>query len=58
MTSAEFKRWLARMGCTFEPGHGGHVIVRRGKRMSVIPMHGKGKELGTGLVNAIKNSSG
>lgn len=58
MTSAEFKRWLARMGCTFEPGHGGHVIVRRGKRMSVIPMHGKGKELGTGLVNAIKKQLG
>jgi mRNA interferase HicA len=29
MTSAELKRWLARRGCTFEPGKGGHLIVRR-----------------------------
>jgi mRNA interferase HicA len=54
MTSAEFKRWLQKMGCTFEPGHGGHLIVHRGERMSVLPMHGKQKELGTGLVHRIK----
>ena len=54
VSSREFKRWLAKQGCTFEPGRGGHLIVRRGERMSVLPMHGKQKELGTGLVKAIK----
>ena len=58
MTSAEFKRWLLARGCTFEPGKGGHLIVRRGDRMSVLPMHGKQKELGAGLVNAIKRDLG
>ena len=58
VTSQEFKRWLAKRGCTFESGHGGHVIVRLGTRMSVLPMHGKQKELGTGLVNRIKKDLG
>jgi mRNA interferase HicA len=58
VTSQEFKRWLAKQGCTFEPGRGSHLIVRRGHRMSVLPMHGKGKELGSGLVKAIKKQLG
>ena len=58
MTSAEFKRWLAQQGCTFSPGKGGHLIVRLGDRMSVLPMHGSGRELGTGLVNKIKKDLG
>jgi mRNA interferase HicA len=58
VTSQEFKRWLAKQGCTFESGHGGHLIVRLGMRMSVLPMHGKQKELGTGLVNRIKKDLG
>ena len=58
MTSAQFKRWLQQQGCTFESGRGGHLIVRRGDRMSVLPMHGKQKELGTGLVNRIKRNLG
>ena len=58
MTSAEFKRWLAKQGCTFEPGHGGHLIVRRRGKVAVLPMHGKQKELGTGLVNAVKKQLG
>lgn len=29
-----------------------------GERMSVLPMHGKGKELGTGLVKEIKKQLG
>lgn len=45
-------------GCSFESGHGGHLIVRLGTRMSVLPMHGKQKELGTGLVNQIKKDLG
>ena len=58
VTSQELKQWLARQGCAFEPGKGGHLIVRRGERMSVLPMHGGGKDLGTGLVNAIKRLLG
>jgi mRNA interferase HicA len=58
VTSAQFKRWLASQGCTFESGKGGHLIVRRGNRMSVLPMHGSGKELGTGLVHRIKRDLG
>jgi mRNA interferase HicA len=58
VTSQEFKRWLQGQGCSFEPGHGGHLIVRRGARMSVLPMHGKRKELGTGLVQKIKKDLG
>jgi mRNA interferase HicA len=56
VTSQEFKRWLQHQGCTFERGHGSHLIVRRGQLMSVLPMHGKQKELGTGLVNKVKTS--
>lgn len=58
MTSAELKRWLARHGCTFEPGKGGHMIVRLGARRSVLPMHGKSKDLGKGLVQKIKRDLG
>ena len=56
VTSNQFKRWLGKQGCTFESGKGGHLIVRRGARMSVLPMHGSSKELGTGLVNKIKKA--
>jgi len=58
VTSAELKRLLARHGCTFEPGKGGHLIVRRGDKRSVLPMHGSNKELGTGLMNAILKQLG
>jgi mRNA interferase HicA len=43
---------------TFESGHGGHLIVRLGTKVSVLPMHGNQKELGTGLVNAIRKNPG
>jgi len=36
----------------------GHLKVRRGRLSSVLPMHGKSQELGTGLVNAIKKQLG
>jgi mRNA interferase HicA len=49
MNSNQAKRFLARLGCTFEPGKGGHLIVRRGQRRSILPMHGGSKELGRGL---------
>jgi mRNA interferase HicA len=60
MNASEMKRWLAKQGCTFEAkkGGSGHLIVRRGDRKSELPMHGGGKELGTGLVNAIKKQLG
>jgi mRNA interferase HicA len=58
VTSGEFKRWLQKMGCTFEAGHGSHLTVRLGTKTSVLPMHGKQKELGTGLVRRIKKDLG
>ena len=58
MTSAEFKRWLAKQGCVFEPGKGGHLKVRRGRRFSVFPMHGSNKEIGKGLAEKIKKDLG
>jgi mRNA interferase HicA len=53
MTSGQAKRFLAARGCSFEPGKGGHLIVRRGHLKTVLPMHGSGKELGKGLWNKI-----
>jgi mRNA interferase HicA len=47
-----------QQGCTFASGKGGHLIVRLGNRKSVLPMHGSGKELGAGLVTAIKRQLG
>jgi mRNA interferase HicA len=60
VNSREFKRWLAAQGCTFESkkSGSGHLIVRRGKRKSELPMHGGKKELGLGLVNKIKSDLG
>ena len=60
MNAQELKKWLAAHGCTFESkkSGSGHLIVRRGALKSEIPMHGGRKELGTGLVNAIKKQLG
>lgn len=58
MNSREFKRWLEERGCRFELGKGGHLKVYRGQHRSVLPMHGGGKELGKGLVEAIKKQLG
>ena len=58
MTAAQFKRWLAKQGCSFESGKGGHLIVRRGGTVSVLPMHGSRKELGKGLVASVKKNLG
>jgi mRNA interferase HicA len=49
MNSNQAKRFLAQRGCAFEPGKGGHLLVRRGDRTSVLPQHGGRKELGKGL---------
>ena len=60
MNANELKRWLSKEGCSFEThkGGSGHLTVRNGDRTSQIPMHGKGKDLGTGLVNKIKKDLG
>lgn len=60
MNAQELKKWLAAQGCTFEnkKGGSGHIIVRRGENKSELPMHGSSKELGKGLVNAIKKQLG
>ena len=60
MNAKELQRWLAAQGCSFEShkGGSGHLTIRRGNRTSQLPMHGGGKELGTGLVNKIKKDLG
>lgn len=54
MNSGQFRRYLARPGCTFEPGKGGHMDVRRGDKRSHMPRHGGRKQLGKGLIEKIK----
>jgi len=56
MRSSEFKRWLIKQGATFSPANGSHFKINLNGKQSVIPMHNK--ELGTGLVNAIKKQPG
>lgn len=56
MKSSEFKRWLTEQGASFRPGKGSHLKVTLNGKQSVLPMHNK--ELGTGLVNAIKKQLG
>lgn len=58
MNSNQFRRYLTKQGCTFEPGKGGHLIVRRGEKVSVLPQHGGAKQLGTGLMRKIKKDLG
>lgn len=59
MNAQELKKWLAAQGCTFESKKGsGHIVVRNGDKITDLPMHGGRKELGTGLVNAIKKQLG
>jgi len=57
VTSAEFKRWLEKQGCTFGTQKGSHLKVYRGGRQSILPMHPK-KELKTGTVNGILKALG
>jgi len=56
MKSSEFKRWLAEQGATFKTGKGSHLRVYLNGRQSILPMHAK--DLGVGLVNAIKKQLG
>lgn len=60
MNASELRRYLRKMGCSFEShkGGSGHLTVRRGARTTQLPMHGKGKELGKVLVNKILKDLG
>ena len=60
MNAQELKRLLTKQGCTFENHRGGsgHLTVRRGERVTQLPVHGNRKELGTGLVNKILKDLG
>ncbi len=60
MNASELKRYLAKKGCTFENHRGGsgHLTIYYKGKKSQLPMHGGSKELGTGLVNAIKKQLG
>lgn len=40
MNAQEFRRWLAKQGCEFEAGKGGHIRVRLGDKRAILPMHG------------------
>jgi mRNA interferase HicA len=59
MKYTEFQRWLKKQGCTFHTREGGtsHLIVKYRDKETSFPMHGS-KEIGTGLVNAIKKQLG
>lgn len=54
--SSELKRWLSDQGAKFTSAKGSHLKVELNGKTSYLPMHSK--ELGTGLVNAIKKQLG
>ena len=54
MNGAELVRCLKKHGAVrAEGGKGSHRRYRLGERVTIIPVHGKAKELGTGLVRSI-----
>jgi mRNA interferase HicA len=57
VNASQFRRYLARQGCSFEEGKR-HTIVRRGGKMAALPRHGGSRQLGTGLMNSIKKELG
>jgi len=58
MNSNQFRRYLAKLGATFEPGGGGHLLVKLRGRISVLPQHGGRKQLKKGLMKGIKKDLG
>jgi mRNA interferase HicA len=60
MNAKELKRYLARLGCTFQNHRGGsgHQTVYLNGKKSQLPMHGGSKELGPALVHKIKKQLG
>jgi mRNA interferase HicA len=59
MKYSEFKRWLAKYGCTFTAsrGKGGHITVIYENRKTVMPFHGS-KEIKEGTRRAILKQLG
>lgn len=59
MKYSEFRQWLKRQGAVFEKHRSGssHFRVTLNGRTTIFPDHG-GKEIGTGLVEAIKKQLG
>jgi mRNA interferase HicA len=55
VNSSQFRRYLAKHGCTFEEGKK-HTLVFRKERVAALPRHGGSKQLGTGLMEAIKKA--
>ena len=55
----ELKRYLKKRGCRFDStrGKGSHIMVIRGGRQTILPMH-SGKGLSAGLVNGILKDLG
>ncbi|MEE8546171.1 MAG: addiction module toxin, HicA family [Alphaproteobacteria bacterium] len=58
MNSNQFKRWLAKQGCTFGKKSAGHIALFRGGRESQMPVHGGRKQLGKGLMAKLKKDPG
>jgi mRNA interferase HicA len=57
MNSYQFTRHLKKLGCTIEHG-ARHDIARYNGKMAAVPRHGGKKQLGTGLMAAIKKDLG
>lgn len=57
MKYSEFRKWLIKQGATFVPAKGSHFRVTLGDKSTIFPDHGS-KEIGTGLVEAIKKQLG
>lgn len=57
MKYSEFKTWLKKQGAEFTPAKGSHFRVTLNGKTTIFPDHGA-KEIGTGLVEAIKKQLG
>ena len=57
MNSDQFRRYLAKQGCSFEEGKRHTIVLLNGKKSS-LPRHGGAKQLGTGLMQSIKKDLG
>ena len=55
MNSGQFRRYLAKHGCAFEEGKKHTLVQRKGKTAS-LPRHGGRKQLGIGVMKAIKKA--
>jgi mRNA interferase HicA len=56
VNSKQFKKWLASLGATFEPGKGGHLKVALNGKRSVLPM--SSGEIKKGTMEGIKKQLG